>query len=198
MDITTIEQKRDLTLQQVSELSDTQLNDFRQDFIAVVTSEMSVNLDSGDRGYFYNRIQSAETTEQAKETLSIYFTRLINDEKALRRESNQLLRVVDYDYIVRGGMDTQEMNVSFEDNGTIIVRNSFDDCCIDHRFTQDELRKDLQDETLPYAKYYQDFITACQAIPEVNAILHHAEEQRRTDPQMRMRAFRNYLGKTPS
>ncbi|TNE32241.1 MAG: hypothetical protein EP349_02175 [Alphaproteobacteria bacterium] len=200
LDITEIEQQQRRVMKGLDRMRDDEVDSHRKTFLRIATPSRT-HLDSGDIGYFHARIKDAEKVAEIREVLSTYFNRLINDEKHLRKDGNQLLNVVDYSSGSSGdGTHYRDIAVEIISGNRIRVSNSYENHVLDTELEPQEFIRFFQDSALPYAYYYKDFITAAQANPETAVLLKQAETEKSRPARdaariSKQQALRNHLRK---
>ncbi len=198
LDITEIEQQQRRVMTGLDRLRDDEVESHRKTFLRIATPSRT-HLDSGDIGFFHARIKDADKVDEIRDVLSIYFNRLINDEKHLRKDNNQLLNVVDYSSGTSGdGTHFREIAIEIISGNRIRVSNSYESHVVDTELEPQEFLRLCQDNALPYARYYKDFVTAAQAIPETAALLKQVEDQKSRPARdaariSKQQALRNHL-----
>jgi hypothetical protein len=198
LDITEIEQQQRRVMTGLDRLRDDEVESHRKTFLRIATPSRT-HLDSGDIGFFHARIKDADKVDEIRDVLSIYFNRLINDEKHLRKDNNQLLNVVDYSSGTSwDGTHFREISVEIISGNRIRVSNSYENHVMDTELEPQEFLRLCQDSALPYASYYKDFVTAAQAIPETAALLKQAENEKSRPARdaariSKQQALRNHL-----
>jgi len=200
LDITEIEQQQHRVMRRLDRLRDDELETHRKTFLRIATPSRT-HLDSGDIGFFHARLNGAEKVEEVRDVLSIYFNRLINDEKHLRKDSNPLLNVVDHSSGSSGdGTHFREIAVEIISGNRIKISNSYESHIQDTTLEPQEFVRLCQDSALPYASYYKDFVAAAQTIPEAAALLKQAETEKNRPLRdaariSKQQALRNHLRK---
>jgi len=197
MDITELVEKRDTTMRMVTALSDDQLEGKRKQLVSIITSSSSNELETEERGYYYNRVKGAETVNEVKDTLRGYFTRAINSRVMSQRKKNPLIDILD---MTTGspadGTHMRDIYVSVEAHNNIKVSNSYQGHRLAKLMTAEKFVQHAQDPVLPYSYYYKDFIEACQQDVRLTNLLDRAErEKNKPATRKRMRSFRKYLGR---
>jgi len=198
LDITEIEQNRHRVMRGLDRMTDDDVDSHRKIFLRIA-SPSRTHLDSGDVGYFHARIKDAEKVEDVREVLSTYFNRLINDEKHARKDSNQLLNVVDYSSGSSwDGTHFREIAVEIISGNRIRVSNSYESHELNTELEPQEFLRFCKDSALPYASYYKDFIAAAQEHPETAELLKQAETEKSRPMRdaariSKQQALRNHL-----
>ncbi|TVQ84133.1 MAG: hypothetical protein EA357_03475 [Micavibrio sp.] len=198
-----IEKMRDDTLKNLAALQDGEVESRRREFLEMATTSQT-RMRHDDICYFHNKIKAAETADDVRKVLSVYFQRLINDEKFARREENPLVEVLDYGAGVwrDGKRPDRRIEITELPNGKIHINNDNDEFNNETTVTQEDFMRHCRDDALRYTTYYDLFVKAALENPETAPLIQKAELQtlrraRSITRRARQEALRNYLRRSP-
>lgn len=171
-----IEKMRDTALQNLTTLQDEEIETRRREFLETATTSQT-RMRHGDICYFHNKIKAAETADDVRKTLSVYFQRLINDEKFARREENPLIEVLEYGQGVwrDGKRPDRHIDITVLPSGKLHINNNNDESNKETTVTQADFMQHCRDDALRYTTYYDLFVKAALENPDTAPLIQKAE-----------------------